>query len=270
MANPADPQQLNRFSYVGNNSLQYVDPSGHALEGSATGDDPYSGTPRQTEINRDATSAPLSRDDFASDEEWMAYTAARLSARYLLGMSLSEEEKDLLLTLLSPGYAGAYNKYGIDTTPIYAERLTPDGPPAAIGWRWEFSGSWGPFAMDVNAEFLWRPKSKYGPGQCGVFFTPSFGKTAYPGPPNMSFGVGWTTGPTVVEAIQNMSEYPGPNATIGGGYKGPPLGPLGVEADVCSSDPSSSRAWYFGAGPGAEAGVYSYYGYTFAGPHIGW
>jgi len=38
---PEDPQQLNRFSYVGNNSLRYVDPSGHVLEGGTSPDDPY-------------------------------------------------------------------------------------------------------------------------------------------------------------------------------------------------------------------------------------
>lgn len=30
--NPADPQSLNRYSYVGNNPLRYVDPSGHQIE----------------------------------------------------------------------------------------------------------------------------------------------------------------------------------------------------------------------------------------------
>ncbi len=27
--NPADPQQLNRYSYVGNNPIRYNDPTGH-------------------------------------------------------------------------------------------------------------------------------------------------------------------------------------------------------------------------------------------------
>ena len=250
--------------------MAYLDPSGHALEGSAAGDDPYSGTPRQTEINQDAKSAVLSRDEFASDEEWMAYTAARLSARYLLGMSLSEEEKDLLLTLLSPGYGGAYNKYGIDTTPIYAERLTPDGPPAAIGWRLEGSASLGPLAWDVNFEVLWRPKSRYGPGQFGVFSTLSSGQTGSKGPPSMSFGLGASTGPVAVEGMGDMGQYPGSNATMGGTYAGPPIAPLSVEADVSSSDVGTYRCWYLGVGTGAEAGIYSYYGRTFGLFGIGW
>ena len=41
MPNPADPQDLNRYSYVRNSPVRYNDPSGHSLIGGTTVDDAY-------------------------------------------------------------------------------------------------------------------------------------------------------------------------------------------------------------------------------------
>jgi RHS repeat-associated protein len=127
--NPLSPQSYNRYSYVLNNPLIYIDPTGHkriCIDGNQCFD-----TTPGTNIYNHYSDTPTTQEyyiwfDEVAGDEYEPYDPPDPETG-----EVDERVKDQVQKNL--------------------DEITPEG----IGWRWDITTDWGPWSMDINFDFIW-------------------------------------------------------------------------------------------------------------------
>jgi RHS repeat-associated protein len=257
----SNPQNLNRYSYVLDNPLRHIDPSGHCIpEFNCPGDrrntQPLISTPTPT---------PASAWTSAPTPEAAPTPPSTTPTPVPLGTPCPSCGAQALATPTPPR--------GVPVPPgvaLYPEGELPKFPDIdMVGTRGDVSGYFGiagiGIGADINLDLVYFTQSK----QLGLFITPG-SQNAYAGE-----GLEWTAGPLLGTDISNSASYSGASWTPGGADITFP--PVNVEVEASANitqnpDGTLPKLLYFGfspTGPGGEAeGYYQVIGNTFELGHL--
>lgn len=245
-------QAYNRYSYVNNNPIMMIDPSGHIAEGECS----YAANGCSTETTCGYY------NNYCKGKGTGGNGGSKGGSQYKHATDSIEEDINSSSNR-SSSYAPTSSNIGDpDLNGTSIEGLS------GIGWRADISG-WGPsggFDGNIDLICLWTSF------ECDVVFGIS-----------VEAGVGGggdlTTGPLLIFNTESVDQYTGWSTAVGSDIPLAPLGiPFVIEADTSMGLPSKEavnapgpltsssipNTLYLGVGPGVSGGGYATGGWSFS------